>query len=90
VSLLTNIVTFRVSLRCQNKARAAGNGYSLAKVRNAGLTSKGDSLWASQEAVIRGVMPLGKGAAIPCEACLAANRFLTSLNVTISVRRDTR
>ncbi len=34
-------------------------------------TNRGRSLRASQEAVIRGVMPLGKGAAIPCEASLA-------------------
>ena len=34
------------------------------------------SLQASQEAAIRGVMPFGKGRASPCEACLAASRFL--------------
>jgi len=33
------------------------------------------SLRAGREAVIRGVMPLAKGWAIPGEACLAANRF---------------
>ena len=56
------------------------------------MAAEARSLRASQEAVIRGVMPLGncsmhcstscihavvgKGWAIPCEACLAANRFL--------------
>jgi len=40
------------------------------------MASWGRSLRASQEAVIRGVMPLGKGVAIPCEASLAANRCL--------------
>jgi len=40
------------------------------------MAAEARSLRASQEAVIRGVMPLGKGSAIPCEASLAANRFL--------------
>ncbi len=40
------------------------------------MAAEARSLRASQEAVIRGVMPLGKGWAIPCEACLAADRFL--------------
>jgi len=40
------------------------------------MASWGRSLRASQEAVIRCVMPLGKGVAIPCEASLAAKRFL--------------
>jgi len=34
------------------------------------------SLRAGQEALIRCVTPLGKGMAIPCEASLAAKRFL--------------
>jgi len=49
---------------------------ALYKERNAAMAAEARSLRASQEAVIRGVMPLGKGWAIPCEACLAANRFL--------------
>jgi len=40
------------------------------------MASWGRSLRARREAVIRCVMPLGKGAAIPGEASLAANRFL--------------
>jgi hypothetical protein len=40
------------------------------------MASWGRSLRASREAAIRCVVPLGKGAAIPCEASLAANRFL--------------
>jgi hypothetical protein len=40
------------------------------------MASWGRSLRAGQEAAIRYVMPLGKGVAIPCEARLAANRFL--------------
>ena len=40
------------------------------------MASWGRSLRASQEAAIRYVMPLGKDAAIPGEASLAANRFL--------------
>ena len=49
---------------------------ALYKERNAAMAAEARSLRASQEAVIRGVMPLGKGWAIPCEASLAANRFL--------------
>ncbi len=49
---------------------------ALYQQRNAAMAAQALSLRASQEAVIRGVMPLGKGWAIPCEACLAANRFL--------------
>jgi len=40
------------------------------------MAAKAHSLWANQEAIIRGVMPLGKGGTIPGEPCLAANRFL--------------
>ena len=72
----TDIDTFRASPRGQCKARSAGNGRSLSKDRNAAMASWGRSLRASQAAVIRCVMPLGKGAAIPCEASLAANRCL--------------
>jgi len=49
---------------------------SLSKDRNVAVAAWGRSLWASQAAVIRCVVPLGKGAAIPCEASLAANRLL--------------
>ena len=56
------------AIRCQWQA--------LGKERNAAMAQQARSLRASQEAVIRGVMPLAKGWAIPCEACLAANRFL--------------
>ena len=49
---------------------------ALYKERNAAMAAEARSLRASQEAVIRCVMPLGKGWAIPCEASLAANRFL--------------
>jgi len=49
---------------------------ALFQQRNAAMAAQARSILASQEAVIRGVMPLGKGWAIPCEACLAANRFL--------------
>jgi len=45
--------------------------HALSKDRNAAMASWGRSLRASQEAVIRCVMPLGKGVAIPCEASLA-------------------
>jgi len=40
------------------------------------MASWGHSLRTSQEAVIRCVMPVGKGVAIACEASLAAKRFL--------------
>ncbi len=50
---------------------------ALYQQRNAALAAQARSLRASQEAAIRGVMPLGKGWAIPCEPCLAADRFLT-------------
>ena len=53
-----------------------GEWHALSKDRNAAMASWGRSLRASREAVIRCVMPLGKGAAIPREASLAANRFL--------------
>ena len=49
---------------------------ALYQERNAAVAAPARSLRASQEAVIRGVMPLGKGWAIPCAAGLAANRFL--------------
>jgi len=49
---------------------------ALYKERNAAMGAVALSLRAGQETVIRCVMPLGKGWAIPCEACLAANRFL--------------
>jgi len=49
---------------------------ALYQERNAAMAAEARSLRASQEAVIRGVMPLAKGWAIPSEACLAANRFL--------------
>ncbi len=49
---------------------------ALYQQRNAAMAPQARSLRASQEAVIRGVMPLGKGWAIPGEACLAANHFL--------------
>jgi hypothetical protein len=42
---------------------------ALYQQRNAALAAQARSLRASQEAVIRGVMPLGKGRAIPREAC---------------------
>ena len=48
---------------------------ALYQQRNAALAAQARSLRASQEAAIRGVMPLGKGWAIPCEAC--GYRFLT-------------
>jgi hypothetical protein len=50
---------------------------ALSKNHNAELAYWGDSLRASQEGAIRGVMPLGKDWAIPCKACLAASPFLT-------------
>jgi hypothetical protein len=50
---------------------------ALSKSHNAELAYWGGSLRASQEGAIRGVMPLGKDRAIPCEACLAASPFLT-------------
>ena len=50
---------------------------ALYQQRNTALAAQARSLRASQEAAIRGVMPLGKGWAIPCEPCLAADRFLT-------------
>ena len=49
---------------------------ALYQQRNAALAAQARSLRASQEAAIRGVMPLGKDLAIPGEASLAANRFL--------------
>jgi len=49
---------------------------ALYQERNAAMAAEARSLRASQEAVIRGVMPLGKGWTIPCEASLAAHRFL--------------
>ncbi|MCU7936307.1 MAG: hypothetical protein KZQ99_15770 [Candidatus Thiodiazotropha sp. (ex Dulcina madagascariensis)] len=49
---------------------------TLSKGHNTELALWGDSLRASQEGAIRGVMPLDKGWAILCEACLAANPFL--------------
>ena len=76
VYLVTNPVTFRERLCRQCKARCAVNGPALYQQRNAAMAAQALSLRASQEAAIRGVMPLGKGWAIPCEACLAANRFL--------------
>ena len=45
-----------------------GEWHALSKDRNVAMASWGHSLRASQEAVIRCVMPLGKEAAIPCEA----------------------
>ncbi len=54
-----------------------GEWQALSKDGNAALAPQAHSLRASQEAVIRCVMPLGKGMAIPCEAGLATNRFLT-------------
>ncbi len=48
-----------------------GEWHALSKDRNVAMASWGHSLRASQEAVIRCVMPLGKEAAIPCEASLA-------------------
>jgi hypothetical protein len=77
VHLVTNIDAFRAPLGCQCKARSAGNGPALSKDCNAAMAAKGRSLRASQEAAIRGVMPLGKDRAIPCEASLAADHFLT-------------
>jgi hypothetical protein len=50
---------------------------ALFKSHNAELAYWGVSLRARQEGAIRGVMPLGKDRAIPCEACLAASPFLT-------------
>jgi hypothetical protein len=50
---------------------------ALFKDRNAAMAAKGRSLRASQEAAIRGVMPLAKGMTLSGEASLAANRFLT-------------
>ena len=49
---------------------------ALYQQRNAAMAAQALSLRASQGAAIRGVMPLGKGRAIPGEACLAANRSL--------------
>jgi hypothetical protein len=40
------------------------------------MAARGHSLRASQEAAIRGVMPLEKDRAILFEASLAADRFL--------------
>jgi hypothetical protein len=76
VYLVTNPVTFRARLCCQCKARYTVNGQPFTSKRNAALAVQARSLRASQEAAIRGGMPLGKGRAIPCEACLAADRFL--------------
>ncbi len=72
VYLVINPVTFRKRLRCQCKARCAVNGPALYQQRNAAMAERALYLRASQEAFVRGVMPLGKGWAIPCEACLAA------------------
>ena len=49
---------------------------ALYKDWNTAIASPKDSRRASQEALIRYVMPLGKGATIPSEPCLAAKRFL--------------
>jgi hypothetical protein len=62
---------FRATQIIQDKAQSAGNGQSLFKGCNAVLDYLGSSLRASREALARGVAPLGKGLAIPCEARLA-------------------
>ena len=49
---------------------------ALYQEHNAAMAAVALSLRADREAVIRRVMPLEKGWAIPCEACLAVNRFL--------------
>ncbi len=61
----------------QDKAQTAENGGFLFKGCNTVLGHLGASLWASREAVIRGVAPLGKDRAITREARLAVNHFPT-------------
>ena len=68
---------YRASQSVQGKARAAGNGCSLVKGRNAVLDALGSSLRASREVIIHGVAPLSKGTTITCEARLVANHFPT-------------
>jgi hypothetical protein len=50
---------------------------ALYKDCNAVMSTQTRSRRASRKALIRGVRPLGKGAAIPGESCLAAKRFPT-------------
>jgi len=50
---------------------------ALYKSHNAELTYWGGSLRASLQGVIHGVMLLGKGGTIACEACLVANLLQT-------------
>ena len=68
---------FRAIESVQDKARVAGNGYSLSKTLNAVLDAFGCSLRASYKAVIHVVALLAKGATIPFKVRLVANRFLT-------------
>ena len=60
----------------QDKAQPAGNDKPFQGLY-AVLDHRVSSLWASREAVVRGVAPLGKAPAIPCKTRLAANRFPT-------------
>lgn len=50
---------------------------SLFEACNAAMVVRARSFRARQNAAIRGVMPVGKGAAIACQACLSAKRFLS-------------
>jgi len=62
---------FSVPLVFCSKAQRAGNGHSLVKRCNAAAGHQGSAQRVSLSAPMDCVAPLGKGAAIPCEACLA-------------------
>lgn len=49
----------------QDKAQSEGNGQVLSKGCNAVLDHPGSSLWASREAVVQVVAPLGKDSPLP-------------------------
>ena len=80
---------YRASQNVQGKARAAGNGCSLVKARNAALDALGSSLRASREVIIHGVAPLGKGLSFPARRALwlIASRLAVSINPILTEYR---
>jgi hypothetical protein len=69
----------------QDRAQSAENGRPLIKDCNAVLVHLGNSLWASREAVVRGVAPLGKGLPFPARRALrpTASRLAEPVNITL-------
>ncbi len=70
----------------QDKAQSEGNGMFLFEGCNVVLDHLGSSLWASREAVVHGVAPLGKDAPLPARRALrpTASQLAEPINITLT------